>query len=299
MQGNQRHLVLKRAIQAMFLFCCLLLSFNSFAEPTPRWVKKGVKELNKKRSNDSYSFHIFHQYDADQRVFEWNKFKPLIDYVDSTYNVSAADLSVDSIPANGSLPTTYMVSFDKDGRQQTVYARLVDQYMKFSDYADNYFEYNLYQLYAISDPTTSFPDFDKFSLKRKYGAKPILMSIIPGLGQIYKGETAKGYSFMGIEAAMIASIIYSTNRVHHWVGLANKHPEFYDSYQSKAKTFRQWRMFCYIAGGGLYVYNLFDAAFAKGARYVEVKRNKAPNAQISFSPVFSPDLLGFGVNFNL
>lgn len=286
----------------IYIFIFIISIFNAFtlnAEPTPRWVKKGVKELNRKRSNDSYSFHIFQQSKDNISRFEINQFKPLLDFVDSTYHVSGSQIVVDSIPDNGSLPTTYIVTFYKDGSEQTVYARKVDTYQKYEDYPDGTYDYDIYQLYAISNSGYSTPDFDQILLKRRYGIKPVLMSIIPGLGQIYKGQSAKGYSFLGIEAAMIASIIYSSNRIHHWVGLAKKYPDFYDNYQSKATTFRQWRMFCFIAGGGLYIYNLFDAAFSKGARYVEVKRNNAPNVQFSFEPVFSPGMLGLGISINL
>lgn len=286
-----------------FIFIIFIISFFSpvflNAEPTPRWVKKGVKELDKKRSNDSYSFHIFHQSKENKYNFEIDHFKPLIDYVDSEYHVSNPELIVDSIPSNGTLPTTYMITFEKDGKENTVYARKVDGYQKFEDYPDGSFDYKSYQLYAISNPGVTTPSFDQFVLTRKYGIKPVFMSIIPGLGQIYKGEAAKGYSFLGVEAAMVVSIIYSSDRVHHWIKQAKQNPEFYDSYDSKAKSFRDWRMFCFIAGGGLYIYNLLDAAIAKGARYVEVKRNKAPDMQVSFVPVFSPEMLGLGININL
>lgn len=284
------------------LIILLIFSFSAapmHAEPTPRWVKKGVKELEKKRSNDSYSFHIFRQEEDNKRSFEIDQFKPLLEYVDSVYQVAGAQLVVDSIPADGILPTTYIVTFEKDGTEQSVFAQKVDSYQKIEDYPDGSYDYNLSQLYAISNPGFSTPDFDKFILKRNYGAKPLLMSIIPGLGQIYKGDTAKGYAFLGVEAAMVASIIYASERAHHWSSLGNKYPDVRDSYDSKAKSFRDWRMFCFIAGGGLYIYNLLDAAFAKGARYVEVERNNAPNMQISFGPVVTPDMLGVGVNINL
>ncbi|MCH5240182.1 MAG: hypothetical protein J1F38_08155 [Muribaculaceae bacterium] len=289
-------------INTFLKFVVILTCFSSLtalAEPTPRWVKKGVIELNKKRSNDSYSFHIFNQSDIDKSKFKVDPFTPLLEYVDTTYHVDKSKLIVDSIPGNGTLPTTYMVTFNQEGKEQSVYARLVDRFQKYEDYPDGSYDYNFYQLYAISNPGYSTPDFDRFTLKRKYGIKPMLMSIIPGFGQIYKGQPAKGYSFLGVEAAMVASIIYATDRANHWNNLGKKYPEFYDNYQSKASTFRQWRMFCFIAGGGLYIYNLLDAAIANGARYVEVKRNNAPNMQFSFMPVFSPDMLGFGININL
>ena len=297
---------IKHGMGIMYKFLVFLLFFivantrsaTIYAEPTPRWVKKGVKELDKKRSNDTYSFHIFHEEDQNKSLFELNRFKPLLDYVDNTYGVSQPEILVDSIPADGILPKRYTLNFQKDGNMKTVEAILVDSYSKMTDYADNTSDYNFWELYAISNPGMT-PEFDNFSLSRSYGAKPVFMSIIPGLGQIYKGQTAKGYSFLGIEAAMVASIVSASNRVHHWVGYANRYPQFYDNYQSKATTFRQWRMFCYITGGALYIYNLFDAAISKGARYVEIKRNHAPNMQFSFTPVFSPDMLGLGINISL
>lgn len=275
-----------------------LFTITANSEPTPRWVKKGVAELDKMRTNTSYSFHLFHQEDQNKTRFELNRFEPLLDYVERTYSVSKPEIFIDSIPANGTLPTTYTLNFSKDGSRQTVYARLVDNYSKMTDYADNTSDYNFWQLYAISE-AGSVPDFDNFELKRKYGVKPLFMSIIPGLGQIYKGEPAKGYSFLGVEAAMVASIIAATTQVNKWNKLAYERPEFYDNYQSKADSFRQWRAFCYAAGGALYLYNLLDAALAKGARYVEVKRQDASPMRLTLAPVVTSDYIGVGININL
>lgn len=282
----------------IFAILSVLFTVTIKAETTPRWVRKGVAELDKKRTNPSYGFHIFHEENQNKTIFELNRLKLLLEYVDKTYGVSQSEIIVDSIPANGTFPTTYTLNFSKDGNMQTVYARQIDSYFKMTDYADNTSDYNFWQLYAISEPGAT-PDFDKFVLKRKYGVKPLFMSIIPGLGQIYKGKPAKGYSFLGVETAMVASIIFATTQANKWNKLAHEHPEFFDNYQSKADSFRQWRTFCYVAGGTLYLYNLLDAAIAKGARYVEVKRPDAPDMQFTFSPVVTPDYLGVGININL
>ena len=292
-------LILKSMKKVITAILVIFFSLSLHAEPTPRWVKKGVDELNRQRTNASYSFHIFHQEDNNRAFYKFDRLTPLLQYIDTEYNVEASGLTVDSIPANGDLPASYMVTFEKDGQPTTVYARIVDQYQKFEDYADNTSEYDFYQLYAISNPGFTTPDFDNFTLKRKYGIKPVFMSIIPGLGQIYKGEPAKGYTFLGIEAAMVASIVYATTQVNKWNNLAKKNPEFYDNYQSKATTFRQWRTFCLIAGGALYVYNLFDAALAKGARYVDIKKNTSPDMQLTFTPYFIPDPMSSGFDYGL
>lgn len=296
-QRSRQSICLTKVFFITFLITLFALPVG--AEPTPRWVKKGVAELNRRRTNDSYSFHIFHQEDINHRFYQFDRFAPLLEYIDSEYNVDRSMLRVDSIPANGDLPVSYMVTFEKDGIPTAVYARLVDKYQKFEDYADNTSEYNFYQLYAISNPGYVNPDFDKFTLKKKYGIKPLFMSVIPGLGQIYKGESAKGYTILGIEAAMIASTIYATTQVHKWNGLANENPTFYDSYQSKASTFRQWRAFCLIAGGALYVYNLLDAALANGARYVDIQKNNSSVAQIAFTPYVSINRPMTGIDYGI
>lgn len=297
---------MKRKVNLLAAFalavCSLLCSVGAMAEPTPRWVRKGVKELNAKRLNDSYSFHIFHETDNNDAVFELDRFRPLLAYIDSVYGVKKTAITVDSIPAEGALPTTYQIHFIKDGQPETVYVRRVDEFSKFDTDMGGFDEYHFYQLYAISEPGVREPQFDRFTVTRRYNGNPVAMSLIPGLGQIYKGEPGKGYTFLGIEAAMVASIVYATTQVNANVRYAHEHPNFYDNYQSKAKTFRQWRLFCYITGGALYAYNLFDAAFAKGARYVKISRpNAAPQMQLSVVPFVSSNIYtqSYGLGFNL
>ena len=60
----------------IFAFLSALCFVTANAEPLPRWVKKGVTELDKKRTNRSYGFHIFHEEDQNKTIFELNRFKP-------------------------------------------------------------------------------------------------------------------------------------------------------------------------------------------------------------------------------
>lgn len=280
---------------AFTLLCLMVTSMTAKAdEPSPRWVRKDVKELNDKRSNETYRFHVFHMFDADKMTFEMDRFKPLLEYIHTTFNVE--EVTLDRLPAVGSQLETQMLSFDYEGMPIVMYAQLVDEYVKFEEYADSSFEYNLYQLYAISEPNIS-PVFDDFTLNRRYKGAAVAMSIIPGLGQIYKGQTSKGYTIMGAEALLIGGMIYTSIEMNNRIKLRDENPEYYASYQSNVDTFKQLRMFCAIAGAGLYVYNLLDAALVKGARYVEIKRKDTPAMELSFAPMVMPTgATGVGVN---
>lgn len=290
---------LRKIKSLLALIVCVTFFSTANAEPTPRWVTKGVKELDKGRSNDSYSFHVFHTYNADESFLAYSRFQPLLDYVKATYGVEHDALSFDSIPGAGKLPTTYYVDFMKDGEPLHVEAQLVDSYTKFDDYADGEWEYNLWQLYAISQAGVT-PRFDDFKVTRDYNIESTAMSLVPGLGQIYKGQKAKGYTIMGAEALMIIGVVYGTVDANYYWKLEREqrklgHTDIADSYHSKAATGQQLRLFCAITGAGIYVYNLLDAAFSKGARYVEIKRKKAPSMELTFTPVMSYNEAGVGM----
>ena len=279
-----------RKIGGMLLTILMLgSSAYCYGSPKPRWVKKGEKRieaLNKLRSNDSYSFHMFHTENADERFLQLDHFKPLYEYVANTYDVHNSPLALDTLPNPINDRTTYTVSFDKDGEKKVVYAQLVDNYTRLEDYVDNTFEYNLYELYAISEPGVTAPQFDEFSMSRWYNpGKATAMSIIPGLGQIYKDQKLKGFIFMGTEALLIAGIIYSNHMYHHYVKINDNSPSYFGNQMT---TFKELRTFCIIGAAGLYVYNLFDAAFCKVAPFVKVERKNNTTASLKLAPTFDP-----------
>lgn len=279
----------------LILFIFSLASGMSLnAETKPRWVTKGAEELNKQRTNDTYSFHVFHLQDERKSAYEYDAYGALKSYVASTYSVPENEVTIDELETADGEVSIYIAGFVSNGQPEVIYAKLVDSFKKFEDYPDGSSDYNVWQLFAISEPDV-YPDFDEFIIKDKYSMAPLGMSIIPGLGQIYKGQKAKGYTLLGVEAAMVASIIFATTQANHWNNLAYKHPEVFDSYQSKADSFRAWRTFCFIAGGGLYVYNLLDAALSKGARYIQIKRKNEPAVQVSLFPSVTLDSPGFTI----
>ena len=267
------------------------------AQPKPHWVQKGVKAMNNECSNKSYGFHTFATFGADINQLEAERFKPLMEYVSKEYGTDMDGMKLDSLSSDSCSRTTYRLSFlSQDGKVSEVFAQLVDDWSRYDDNVDSW-GFEMYQLYAVSERNVQ-PQFDKFSFTDNYGIKPLFLSIIPGLGQIYKGQDAKGYAILGTEAMLLAGGVYSVTEVGRYNRLAKKNPEVYDSYQSKATTYRQIRNACFIAGGALYIYNLIDAAISKGKRRVVIERQNNAGAEFAFSPMIT-ECGGIGVGMSV
>ena len=279
----------------MLLLLAALVAGAVSGQTRPRWMQKGVDPVNRERSNESYRFHAFTTSGADAYLLRMQRLEPLADYVSREYGVAADQVRIDSLTLLGDDRTTYRVSFPgQDGTRQ-VYAQLIDDYSHFENQIGVY-GYRLHQLYAISERDAT-PQFDDFSLTAKYGTAPVFMSLIPGMGQIYKGQSGKGYAILGTEAVLIGGIVYGELNRAHFVRIG-KDTNLENNYNSRAASFRTIRNVCIIAGGALYLYNLIDAAAAKGARRVVVQRPDNRSTEIAFLPVVT-DRGGMGVGMSV
>lgn len=282
---------------AVLLFVIVLHFVIADAQPKPHWVQKGVKSMNNECSNKSYGFHTFATFGADINQLETERFKPLMEYVSKEYGIDIGGMKLDSLNSDGCSRTTYRLSFlSQDGEASEVFAQLVDDWSRYEDNVDSW-GFELHQLYAVSERNVQ-PQFDNFRLTSNYGIKPLFLSIIPGLGQIYKGQRAKGYAILGAEALLLAGGVYSVTEVGRYNRLAKKNPWVDDNYQSNATSYRHIRNACFIAGGALYIYNLIDAAISKGKRRVVIEQQNNAGAEFAFSPVIS-ECGGIGVGMSV
>lgn len=278
---------MKRIATLSFAALLLLLSTAASAvEPMPRWVQKGVKSLNGERTNNSYEFRAYTTSGSDINRLKEERLRPLLEDIGRRYGVRPENIRVAGLGFDDVEDSSLRIFLPLNGGVREVQAQLVDEYSLLEDNPDNSYAFDLHQLYAVSTPDAD-AEFDNFTVTRKYPAKAAFMSIIPGLGQIYKGQKSKGYAIMGAEAVFVAGTIYSAAEVARYSRLAKDNPDVADSYNSTVTTFRQLRNICLVAGGALYIYNLVDAAVCKGARRVAVKRRSAPDADLAFIPVVS------------
>ena len=269
------------------------LTIAAQVPPKPKWAQNGVKSLNDQRKSLDYRFVAFRN-DAvnDSRVVT-DPLTVMRMNMASEFGVDPNLVSIDSIiPAPGER-MTYSVTYRARNADEEVrvYVQKVDSYMRYEDNIDGSYDYDIYSLYAISNPDI-IPTFDDFELTRRYGAKPVAMSLIPGLGQIYKGQPAKGYSLLGAEVLFAGAITFGELNRSYYMKQAKKNPDNFDSWKSKANGYRAVRNIGIVLGAATYLYNLLDAAFAKGAPHVIVKHPRNTSVDMVFSPYVSPDHFG-------
>lgn len=174
-----------------------------------------------------------------------------------------------------------------DGEKYQLQAVKVDEYPSNSNGIITL--HTLYMVALCDDPV-----FDRTYLTTSYGATPAAMSIIPGLGQWYKGSKVKGVSLFAAEAIAVAGIIVCDNQKASYIKKAKEQPKFVKEYSSKADNWETGRNISIGVAAGIWVYNMIDAIVAKGARRVVVKR--ADGSGLSMTPFAMPEG-GVGVSF--
>ena len=108
------------------------------------------------------------------------------------------------------------------------------------------------------------------------------MSLIPGMGQLYKGDKLKGYSILGVELASVACGVLCQNRMLYCKDQADKGMSATDSWRSKQRGWREFRNIAIGTFGVTYLFNLFDAAADDGMSRVLV--SKPEGQQLTVSP---------------
>lgn len=275
---------------------CLILPQSMTAQSKPRWAQKGVSSMNKARSNDTYEFMSTETFGPDVNVLRRERMIPLLNQIAEKYGLEADKASVDTLgaPEAGGV-TDCRITFPAGDTLHVCYARLVDEYEVFDDNADQTYDYTLCQLYAVSRMDVQ-PVYDDFELTRTYNAEAVALSIVPGMGQMYKGQTVKGAAILGGEAALIAGAVAFSIKKNHSRNHVGQDAGTSDSWHSKERGWRQMRNLCIGLAGGLYVYNLLDAALSKGARQVVVKKKDDPI--LAVVPVVMTDGAGLSLVLN-
>lgn len=120
--------------------------------------------------------------------------------------------------------------------------------------------------------TAKHPDypFEPVTVSDKYPATA--RAFIPGMAQIYKGNTGKGITFIVGEVAFVGGIVLSeAMRSSYYSKISTTHDSntinIYSTYSSGWATARN---ICIAGAAALYVWNVVDGLVAKGKPRVEV-----------------------------
>lgn len=166
-----------------------------------------------------------------------------------------------------------------------VKARIIDEYAHHT--AGGYTVYLLVQ--TAKNPTYTY---EPVTLTRDYkvGARPF----VPGMAQLYKGQTAKGVIFISAEVAAIAGIVTSAGmRSYHDSKIKRSHNvttrQNHIDAVNRCTNVRNG----FIAGAvAIYAWNVIDGFVAKGKKHIAIGQ-----AQARFAPY--ADTQSAGLAFNL
>lgn len=179
------------------------------------------------------------------------------------------------------------------GKQIDLVCRVVDEYWERKH--GTYFVTELFTVNDASRPGQGSYS-DNIKLTTSYGAAPVFYSLIPGVGQFYKGSNVKGGLILGGTAVGAAAIIMTENQRAIYAKKMKEHPEHIDFYRNKKANWELGRNIAIGATAALYVYNLIDAAVTPGRRRVNVNKR---NYSYSLVPIVYEDGVGmsFALNF--
>ena len=270
--------------------CLILLAVNGLRlyAQKPVWIANTPKELNY-----TYKFIVITSYGANLEEARFDAKdrladnKQLAEGVRITRNTREHTDIHKFRKSNGPLQSekTQRISIDMsiDGEKYDLQANKIDEYAQMVNG-----QVKLYTLFQVA--TCSDPVFDNVYLTEKYGAVPVLMSLVPGAGQMYKGSYLKGGCILGAEIACVAGIILCENQRADYANKVIEQPRFAKEYNTKANNWATGRNLAIGVAGALYVYNLIDAAVTNGARKVKLK----PVGSAEFS--CNPCILSDGLN---
>ena len=204
--------------------------------------------------------------------------------IDTSVKVSEV-ISVNATENSNEYRQEITTEATEKGRKIKITCREIDDY-----WTCNNGVYEMYILYTVCNNTYGGSYEDEILVTTEYGAGAGFMSIIPSVGQFYKGSTTKGSIILASEILAAGGILLCENTRASYIKKMYEQPKYAAQYNSMADTWETGRNICIGAAAAVYVYNLIDAFVAKGAKRVIVKKNS--NATFSALPYIDANSMG-------
>lgn len=260
----------------------------------PKWVDNTPKELN-----STYQFIEIKsagkslaaaRIDAKQQLAMNEQLQNAIKVSIESGLISRMNESEHNGKATSDYEEDVEIKVKTTGETYKLQAKVVDEYN--AGHKGGLIQLHTLYMVAVAD----HPVFDRTYLSTSYGAAPVLMSLIPGVGQMYKGSYVKGGLMLaGVAACGIGALLFENQR-SDYKNKMKEQPQFAKDYNTKANNNETARNICLGAAAAIYVYNLIDAAAAKGARRLTVKR--ADGSGLSLRPAATLDGAGVALTYN-
>lgn len=265
--------MMKQYIKVLVML--MFLSFSNIVNAQnhrlkPSWLK------NTPESYDSnVTFIPVTVYSTDSQALPAKALGALADRLPSDWNVKRTviadeeDFFVQSVGQfDGKTVQTGKINVSAEGESSLVKCLVVDDYQVVED---GVIKYDVLYQVARSEAV----QFLETYTTRKYGTEATLMSLIPGLGQFYKGDPLKGGLFLGgCTAGAVGIIVTESQRQAYISQMSQTHDaNIIRQLDARQKNMSVARNVCIGIAAGLYIWNLIDGAVAPGASRVVLTGN--------------------------
>lgn len=281
----------------VLMLCATISCWAATSGSKPQWVSKGEAGLNSQRCNETYYFKVIQNIGPDIVQLRKSNTNALAEYIGKRNQVNGLEVMELSNNTDGTSvksKSDFNVVFRNEFSTDAFYASLVDEYWESTTLSDGTPQYHYYALYAVSSSGSVKPDFDHFEVTRKYGALPVVLSIIPGVGQLYKGQKLKGSLMMGGAVLGAGAIILCENRRSFYQTRIIEQPKFARHYSQKSDNWTTGRNISIGITGALVAWSIIDAAVTPGTTRIKV----SPSSSVALRPtaLATPHSVGFGAS---
>lgn len=169
---------------------------------------------------------------------------------------------------------------------------------------------NMQALCRMQDPYGE-PVYAYYLVISKTNASPqiagLMSMIVPGAGQFYKGNVGKGSIFLSLTVAAGAGIIVCESTRSSYIDKSNnvkKNINLYDTdkanavlkeYSNNASKWETYRNLSIGAASAIYLWNVIDAYFTRGAQRPVVTAKSG--GSLAIVPQLTFDNMGFGLAY--
>ncbi|MBP3762607.1 MAG: hypothetical protein J6I49_01860 [Bacteroidales bacterium] len=175
-----------------------------------------------------------------------------------------------------------------------VSARVNDQLIVKSRILDEYTEQvssGQYRVHLLAQ-TAKHPQntFEPVSVTSDYPFSA--RCLVPGMQQLYKGQTVKGIAIIGAEVLAVGGIIVSESLRADYSNRASteRNARLMTEYIDNANNAQNIRNVFIGAAAAVYVWNIVDAIVSKGGKHVVLDK-------VAMTPYATPDGFGLALNY--
>lgn len=257
-------------LRLLLLVAVLLFGTTAMAQSVPpKWKSAGLTDL---------TFSYVEVVSADASTVNEARDKAASAIVQRRNLAAGAEVTVRVV--DGKITST-------GSQEMIVSARILDEYVEELDYG-GYRVYLLVQ--TLKHPQYSFEPItvtDEYPFSAR--------AFVPGMEQLYKGQTTKGVLFIAGELACVGGIVAAEGMRSSYVNLiAGTHnAQQRRTYTNNANMWDNIRNGCIAAAVAVYVWNVVDAVTSKGARYA-----KQGSTGLSLAPYAASDQFGLALNIS-